>query len=278
MDGTKPDSGRSVPESRWSSSLVLHPSHLPDLKAFLELVRQAIPGIDASDPGWTADGERMTNATLRDGDWVWHLLIDIAQMPPQVAAIAEKYADSEVLAAIHRHRMYAIIALTGTPAQVDLVSPMRRLAMVTWPWLQLGANAVLWPDAGTAWPASELLPVQPAEIGPDELYLFVGSEILGADSRGRILIRSRGLQQFSLPDLACYLPESLAHSEQAMTAVDTFLASMPPYLLEGGQTLQHGETIEVEPCVWRVVSESSGEAPPFSSPHGILAFELVEGP
>ena len=247
--------------------IIPHAAKLPDFQRYLAEISSSLPGIDGGHSWTTLGGSRgIAYGDFRLGNWQWRVVMEAGTIPASLDAVVHGCIGANHEIPLRRHRSHVINFLVGGPSPCGALEPIRQLSRITWPWLELGAELVIWPDGGTASTVDELRIIDPAAINEDHLYHFVSTQEVGADSRGQHWFRTYGLQQFLLPDLACVVPLRTA---PYLKAVKTCLASVPPYLIQIGRPLSPGETLNLDSSTWEVVNEAVTGPAPFVSRFGV---------
>jgi hypothetical protein len=99
--------------------------------------------------------------------WRWHVLIDLAGMPPQVESVmAQAKMQPQARDVLDRHQSCAMLFLTEAPETASSAEMDRALARAAWAMLDAGADLLIWPRTGLGWHREELEDVAPDRFDP----------------------------------------------------------------------------------------------------------------
>jgi hypothetical protein len=209
--------------------------------------------------------------------WQMRLLFDGQGAPGSVLPAVKDWVMSEAaLTAIQSHQSAAMLfALRAPPGSVPL-ERVRIFSKLMWEWLRLGASAIVWPSGRKAYARDELRAVDPMTLSPDQFELLVGMGPAGPAADGRRWLRTFGLGQFELPDLACNVTAQGTDRDSELERVKNLFGSVPPYLVAGNRLLRVGETVTLSDQEWRIAGWADKQTQPFlASDLGTQLFELA---
>ena len=173
---------------------------------------------------------------------------------------------------VKNHAMSALIFLVDAPTKSQPLDHIRAMCRVAWSYLDAGAAGMGFPEGRTVWTRRQL-----AEVNPDQIYgshsqIFVSSHFAGPAVSSRRWVRTFGMHQFGLSDIACSVTPD---DETNLNAAEKLMTMVPPYLIELGENIADGDTIEVEDSLWRVSMPESND-PSLHSPAGINVYTIDE--
>jgi hypothetical protein len=116
-------------------------------------------------------------------------------------------------------------------------------------------------------------------VNPDQIYgshsqIFVSSQFAGPAVSSRRWVRTFGMHQFGLADIACAVAAD-DDGQGDLKAADKLMTMVPPYLIELGENIADGDTIEVDDSLWRVSAPQSND-PILKSPLGVNVYTIDE--
>jgi hypothetical protein len=251
----------------------LFPEQKDYMRPFLAQLSAALPGIDTAQKNWTAVTSPRPSVCgpLAWDQWKWHLLIDMTGLPKNVREIVDQARTEEVTTqAIQEHCMSAMVFLVGAPEGAGPMEQMQALCRIAWTLLKVGASVLVWPGGRSAWHRDRLIDIDPSSITAEHAHLFVSFDVAGpADDR--LWVRTFGMHQFGLPDLACIA----ANTPEDFEAADVLLNSMPPYIIKRQQPLPLGDTLDLEHRKWKVTESGCSEILCLKSDFGIQVFTRI---
>ena len=113
--------------------------------------------------------------------------------------------------------------------------------------------------------------IAPSSVSAEHAHLFVSFDLAGpADDRQ--WVRTFGMKQFGLPDLACIA----ANTPGDFDAVDVLFNSLPPYVIQRQQPLPLGDTLDLGHRKWKVFELGSSETPFLKSDFGIEVLAQIK--
>jgi len=238
--------------------------------------------------------ERPRPCTFTDlavGDWRFRLVFDPEGLAPAAqASVFPEEPTFEAKEIVTHHRGACLVFLTaqpetpGPPGQLHGSSPegwsrFRKMADLVWAWLDAGAELLCFPEGRVHLPRRVLLPLEPEQLSPEHAYLFLSNGVADQSvSSGKRLVwvRTWGLAQFGLPDLASKLelsgsPDSM---EKVMKSLRLLLETLPPAMIREHGMLGAGGTVQVEEAVWRATGAPQRLPQSFlASRFGVQLFE-----
>jgi len=190
-----------------------------------------------------------------EGDWSWHVLMDLGPLPANSWKIG--FGDAPAPA----HSVHSFVFLTQAPKDATGLDRVRATLEVAWAWLDAGATALAFPSGGVAETAQNLKSIDPSGLQAEgAVGLMVSFAMMGKGGDGRTWLRPRGLSQFGLPDLcAAVSPQPSAAEVQA---TQLLFSSIAPYLVAKDQALTPGETVKIQGQVWQVAKASEMSTAP----------------
>lgn len=225
------------------------------LARFLAAVEERVPGLEPVDPTKFALVDRPRPcmfAKLRAGEWLWHVLVDPAGMPDSVReAVLSGSPTPEILEAVDEHRLSVMVFLLEAPEDAMPMDRFRALARVLWAWLDSGATVVSFPEGQQVLPRRVLLGLEPEMLEAEHCYLFI-SNGLAEQHKGMWWLRTWGLAQFALPDLAAGLAEGTL-DDARVESLKLLFETLPPAMIREHGVLPVGGTVEVAGRTWSAV-------------------------
>ena len=251
---------------------------------FLDRIQAHLPGIDTQQSNWKAilpetdtSQENWEAATkprpcmfgpLEWGSWKWHLVADILGLPMEIRQVVDLARTDEIAAqAIREHKMSVMVFLMAAPKEAGVLDRMQALCKVAWALVDAGADVLIWPVGRSAIHRKWLEPVGPSAISADQAHLFVSCDFAGAIG-DRFWLRTYGMSQFQLPDLACIA----ANTPEEVEAANVLLNSFPRYLIQRQQPIPVGDTVECEKWFWKVTESGTFDIPALRSDFGVQVF------
>lgn len=251
----------------WLQHAIVTVPLTPDVATrFAQDLPQAVPGLFLREATWTLSGQPpVACGDLSDGLWSWRVILDPKGLPPTLAQFVGSLRASEgARQALSRLGLAATIFLVDGPPDADPLDELSALCCLIFGLVSLGGSAVLFPEGMRAFTPGELT-FDPEQLSAADVGFFVGSEPGDDTGEGR-WVRTLGMEQFRLPDLACRVSYGPRELEQ-LDAARVLFESMVRHLVEIRTRPPVGETFDLGPRTWRVAPE---EALP-----GLLAFERL---
>lgn len=245
---------------------------LPNSECFARELPSAVPGLELCQAQWELVGQPpVAVGQLSDGVWSWRVALDPQGLPPTLAQFVGSLRASEAARqALTRPGLAASVFLVEGPAEAGPLDELSALCCLMFGLLSLGGSAVLFPEGKRAFTAPELT-FDPEQLSLEDIGFFVGSELCGETPDGRARwVRTLGMEQFGLPDLACTVELGPREAEALEGTGALFEALVRRLAAEGavpaGFELGHRS--------WRVL-EQPGPLP-FSPPAtGLLVLERM---
>ncbi|QGJ69822.1 Hypothetical protein PBC10988_15090 [Planctomycetales bacterium 10988] len=211
------------------------------------------------------------SATYHHGSWKWKLqLAGRGLSVAQSEQVIWPDLSDEVLQAVCEHSSCLELQLETAPENCSPLAQMQAGCDLVWQLLELGATLVAWPAGRTAWHCQELLNLDASEIRAEHFDLFVSTGFAGDQDGDRQWIRTWGMGQFHLPDLAGTISISEPQRSVDLDFARTMFGSLPPYLIERGSALPEGDKVALQDSICKVAPKPDLHQRPFlNSPLGI---------
>ena len=163
-----------------------------------------------------------------------------------------------------------MVFLVAAPTDSGPIERMRALCEIAWAFLEVGASVLAWPSGRSAWHRDRLVDIAPSSISAEHAHLFVSFDVAGhADDR--LWVRTFGMRQFGLPDLAC----TATNTPEDFESADVLFNSLPPYIIKRQQPLPLGDTLDLEHRKWKVTESGISQVPCLQSDFGIQVFTHI---
>ena len=263
-----------IPENALLHCIALFPEQKDYVRPFLAKLSALLPEIDSAQENWTAlAAPRPTLfGPLIWKHWKWHLLIDMTGLPQNIREIVDQARTEEVTTtAIGNHRMSAMLFLVAAPENAGPMERMQALCQIAWTLLKVGASVLVWPGGRSAWHRDRLIDIDPLSISAEHAHLFVSFDVAGP-AEDRLWVRTFGMRQFGLPDLACIA----ANNSEDFQAADVLFNSLPPFIIKRQEALPLGDTLDLEHRKWKVTESGCSQIPCLKSDFGIQVFTRIE--
>jgi hypothetical protein len=263
-----------VPDNSLLHCIVLLPAWKDYIQPLLKRLPIRLPGIDTTQKNWTAvtTPRPCLYGPYSWNEWKWHLLIGMTALPEDIRQIVDLARTEEITTqAIREHKMYVMVFLVGAPDGIEPMEQMRALCQIAWTLLDVGASVVVWPAGRSAWHCNRLIDIAPSSLSAQHAHLFVSYDVAGhADDR--LWVRTFGMSQFALPDMACIV----ANTSENLEAVDVLFNSMPFHIIQRQEPLPLGDTLEIEHKKWKVIESGISDIPCLNSEFGIQVFSRAD--
>ena len=268
-----------VPSSWLLHGVALFSDRKDHVTPFLARLHEHFSEVAVPEDAWTVQETPrpcLFGPFAADG-WQWRLLFDGQGTPGIILPAVKDWMISEAAAAaIQSHQSAAMLFALKAPPGGSPLDRVRMFCKLMWEWLRLGASAIVWPAGRKAYARQELRAVDPMTLRPDQFELLVGMGPAGPTNEGRRWLRTFGLGQFELPDLACNVAAQGIEGDAQLERVKNLFGSVPPYLVEGNSLLRVGEIVTLGDEEWRVAGWADEQTHPFLvSDLGTQLFELA---
>lgn len=207
---------------------------------------------------------------LESQDWCFRIVFDPQGIPPGLRqTVASRHPNPECSEAMEDHCACALIFLLKAPAQCSPWERFRALCRVAWGWVDAGATVISLPEAQVMLPRRLLLGTEPEQLTPDHGYLFLSNGLAEVEEKKgerKLWLRTWGLGQFGLPDLAAGLPSRQgeeAHLEEELSSLRLLFETLPPAMIREQGVLPVGGTVQVGSRTWTAVGEPGSVDYPF---------------
>lgn len=252
-----------VPAGAVLHAVVLLPDAEHRMAQYLAALPTRTPGLTAGP--WTAI-ERPRPCTWCDleGDgWSFRLVFD----PQGVAAgealeaVSAGNPSDECKMDLDEHQAACLIFLTKFPADASPWSRFVALCRVAWGWVDAGASLLALPEAQLLLPRRLLMSTEPEQLSPDLSYLFLTNGVAEIEDKGKerkLWLRTWGMGQFGLPDLAASLPSRKGEEERLerdLESLRLLFETLPPAMISEGGVLPVGGTVQVGERTWTAIGE-----------------------
>ena len=245
------------------------------LTRFLSALPERVPDLQPVDTiGFTlVESPRpCAFARLQAGPWAWHVLVDPGGMPASVAeAVLAGKPTPEVLEAVEEHTLSVMAFLLEAPSEASPMERFRALARVLWSWVDAGATLAAFPEGQQVVPRRLLLSLEPEQLQPEHAYMFL-SNGLAHQEKEVWWLRTWGLAQFGLPDLAAGLAEGTL-DEARLQSLRLLFETLPSAMIREHGILPVGGTVEVAGRTWSAIGPPGpGQVPFMASRFGFQLF------
>lgn len=151
---------------------------------------------------------------------------------------------------------------------------------VVWGWVDAGATMLALPEAQVLLPRRLLVGIEPENLTPDHGYIFLSNGLAHIETEKggdrKLWLRTWGMGQFALPDLAAGLPSRDGDEdrlEAELSSLRLLFETLPPAMIREQGVLPVGGTVEVGNRTWTSVGEPGGVDYPFlRSRYGVQLF------
>jgi hypothetical protein len=255
----------AIPDSSLIHAIAVFSSQQDHITAFARRVQRMIPGIAPDPAGWTAVREprESLSGPLSGAGWQWHVLFDMGGIPDKLQPAVKQCRFSDAAAtALRSHQSAGALFLLEAPPEVGPFERFQDFCRLTWEWLELGATAIVWPQGRKASSAAELKHLQPKDFTADDFEVCVSIAAAGKPVGGQQWLRTYGMSQFDLPDLAAQVSTDTSRFGAESAYAQTLFGSLPPYFIERAAAFQPGESIELEDQVWRCTGPADAKQSP----------------
>lgn len=271
-----------IPAETLLHAVVLLPEAEHRLAQFLDTLPLRTAGLGSPEIGqWTALEQprpcSWTDLQLKDG-WTFRLVFDPQGLPPAIVpTVTAGRSGTECDEAIDEHKACCLIFLLACPDDATAWSRFLALCKVSWGWVDAGASVLSWPEARLLMPRRILLGIEPESLTPEHGYLFLSNGLAEVQEKKqeRVLwLRTWGMGQFALPDLAAGLPSregEEASLEADMQSLRLLFETLPPAMIRDHGVLPVGGTVQVGQRTWTAVGDSV-DYPFLQSRYGVQLF------
>lgn len=270
---------RALPKAGVAHCVMLLPEAGDYLQVFLKALEFRIPGVDPiQEDRWAVQSSPrpVSFGEITRGAWRWHLLIDPGGMPPEVAsAVIESHPDEQVSRAIDGHHLAVLAFLLEAPEETTYLEKMRGLCEVAWAWMDVGAEAVFFPEGKTSHLSKTLLGLRPEDIESGHSYLFISNGVDSIDKAGaRRWFRTWGMGQFGLPDLCSWVDTSKPLEESHLSNLRLLFETLPPAMIKDHGMMPLGGRIQIGETAFEAV-EPPQNPPKLASRYGFSYFQTI---
>lgn len=207
---------------------------------------------------------------LTGGEWALRLVFDPQGIPASaMLAVSSGSVSEECAEDLEGHGACCLLFLLKSPAQA---SPWERFALfcrVVWSWVDAGASLLAFPEAQLLLPRRLLLGIEPETLSPDHGYLFLSNGLVHIEEKKderTLWLRTWGMGQFGLPDLAAGLPSREGEEDRLeadLASLRLLFETLPPAMIREQGILPVGGTVEVASRTWTAVGEPGSVDYPF---------------
>jgi hypothetical protein len=261
-----------IPDRCLFHGLALLPTAL-ETQAFFAALKKRRPKLRADPKAWALTDTPRTCAhgPLSEGDWLWRVVIDLGPLPKASWDAAQLQGDAP------RHAAHAFVFLLEAPKTTGL-EKVRATLDLCWAMLDGGATELVFPGGATVNARKGLTGLDPATLDADAATaLLVSVAAMGTGADNRFWVRTRGLNQFALPDLCAAIPGPPDRYPRDLEAAQILFGSVAPYVISSDRAIAEGETVEVGPRVWKTGGPADLQgAPPTTG--ALQAFRQVPKP
>jgi hypothetical protein len=251
------------------------------LSRFFEALPERCKALGApGDQSWTVIHEpRFSTFTdLTVGDWTVRIVFDAEGLAPTIRdGVVNGQLSQETLDTLEQHEAAVLIFLTRAPARLSPWEVFHGFCQLAWAWVDAGATVLAFPEGRVALVRRLLLGLEPQELEPEHAYLFLsnGVERIGDDHGQRIIwLRTWGLGQFLLPDLAVALPAPEGElSGEDLESLRLLFETLPPSMIKAHGILPVGGTVQVGPRTWTATGPPQPDQCDFMTSR--LGFQLL---
>ncbi|MBS2036681.1 hypothetical protein JST97_16950 [bacterium] len=262
-NGVHPIHHGPVPANAALHAVSLLPDGEHRLSQYLAALPARTTGLTCS--SWTAleRPRPCTWADLEGEGWSFRLVFDPQGVAPGDAleAVSAGNPSEECRLDLEEHRAACLIFLTQFPADSTPWSRFLALCRVAWGWVDAGASLLALPEARLLLPRRLLLATEPEHLTPDMGYLFLTNGLAEMEKKGeesKLWLRTWGMGQFNLPDLAASLPSRAGEEERLERELESLrllFETLPPAMIREGGVLPVGGTVQVGERTWTAVGE-----------------------
>lgn len=252
-----------VPANAALHAVALLPDGEHRLSQYLASLPSRTPGLNCGP--WTAleRPRPCTWADLEGEGWTFRLVFDPQGVAPGQAleAVSMGNPSEECQLDLEEHRAACLIFLTQFPTDSSPWSRFLALCRVAWGWVDAGASLLALPEAQLLLPRRLLLATEPEQLTPDMGYLFLTNGLAEMEKKtdeSKLWLRTWGMGQFNLPDLAASLPSRPGEEERLerdLESLRLLFETLPPAMIREGGVLPVGGTVQVGERTWTAVGE-----------------------
>ena len=259
-----------IPAGALLHAVVLLPDSEHRLAQFLTALPLHTEGLTFG--SWTAIElpRPCTWCDLEGDGWSFRLVFDPQGVPPgALAAISAGNPSDECKQDLDEHQAACMVFLTQYPADSTPWARFVALSRVAWSWVDAGASLLALPEAQLLLPRRLLMATEPENLSPDLSYLFLTNGVAEIEEKGeerKLWLRTWGLGQFGLPDLATSLascPGEEARLEKDLESLRLLFETLPPAMIREGGVLPIGGTVQVGSRTWTAIGEPGAVDYPF---------------
>ena len=260
-----------IPVGALLHCVVLLPEAEHRLGQFLQALPQRLGELSLTVGPWSAieQPRPCSWADVSGQGWSFRLVFDPQGVPPNaMTQVVVPTDDAECAESLEDHHACCLIFLREAPA----TTPWERfltLVRLAWAWVDAGALLLSLPEARVLLPRRVLLASEPENLTPEHGYLFLSNgvaEIEDKKDERQLWLRTWGMGQFSLPDLACNLPSRKGEEawlEEQLSSLRLLFETLPPAMIAQQGILPVGGTVQVGERTWTAVGEPGSVDYPF---------------
>jgi len=260
-----------IPDRCLFHGLALLPGPL-ETRQFFEALKKRRPNLRADPTAWTVATAPRSCAfgPLSEGEWLWRVVLDLGPLPR--AAWDKAVSQGEP----PRHAAHAFVFLLEAPPKTSGLERVRATLDLCWSLLDGGATTLVFPGGSTVNARKDLVGIDPATLDADgATALLISVAAMGTGADHRFWVRTRGLNQFGLPDLCAALPGPPDRHPRELEAAQILFGSVAPYILSSDRAVEEGETVEVGPRIWKAGGPADLRGAPAAT-GALQAFRRVE--
>ena len=268
-----PISAGPIPSEAMLHTVVLLPEAEHRLGQFLAALPLRLEGTVALTVGpWTAleQPRPCSWCDLEGAQWSFRLVFDPQGVPPSVMpAVSAGQPSDECQEALDEHHACCLIFLLKSPPEATPWQRFQTLCRVSWAWVDSGGSLLVMPEAQAHLPRRVLIGIEPEALTSDHAYLFLSNGLVNIEEKGeerKLWLRTWGMGQFGLPDLAASLPSRVGEEDRLeadLSSLRLLFETLPPAMIREQGILPVGGTVEVGARTWTAVGEPGSVDYPF---------------
>jgi len=207
---------------------------------------------------------------LEGSSWKFRLVFDPQGVPPSILpAISSGNPSQECQDALDEHQACSMLFLLASPPDTTPWQRFQALCRAAWGWVDAGMSLMVLPEAQVHVPRRILVSIEPEQLTPEHGYLFLSNglaEIEEKEGERTLWLRTWGMGQFGLPDLAASLPSRKGEEERLeaeLSSLRLLFESLPSAMIREQGVLPVGGTVDVGNRTWTAVGEPGSVDYPF---------------
>ena len=273
-----PVSEGPIPSEAMMHIVVLLPEPEQRLAQFMQALQERWGSLQAGEWQALEQPRPCSWCDFHDGSWRFRLVFDPEGVPPTLRpAVSAGKHTHESNEALEEHRACCMLFLLDSPSTSawERFLGMCRLA---WAWVDAGASVLAFPEAQLMIPRRILLGVEPEQLAPEQAYLFLSNGLAEHSEKSgerKLWLRTWGLGQFALPDLAAEIPSVPGQESQLegeLESLRLLFETLPPAMIREHGVLPVGGTVQIGSRTWTAVGESVVDYPFLRSRCGVQLF------